>query len=64
MKPTRVDHKRRKFFATMGIGFLAGGLISTVTGKLFQLTGKKEVAAEKKVSVSINPMAVKRTSKG
>jgi hypothetical protein len=64
MKTQNINRDRRKFFTKVGFGFIAGGIASTITGKLFHFTAKEKTLTAKNVSVTINPMAVKRTNKG
>lgn len=64
MKRTAVSQGRRKFFAKAGAGLLAGSLLGTLTETLTAREKKTPAPKGRKVSLSINPMAVKRTKKG
>lgn len=59
MKTPKTNSDRRNFFKKAGAAAVGAGLLSTIPVKLFSQSGK-EKKAEQKISISINPMAVKR----
>ncbi|MFA6540723.1 MAG: hypothetical protein WCT99_03905 [Bacteroidota bacterium] len=62
MKTKKTNSERRKFFSRLGTGAVGAGLVSLLPSILLPSAKKNEA---KSVSVSINPMAVKRrTGKG
>ncbi len=56
----KINNERRSFFAKFGFGALSAALVSVLPIKLFASSHNEE---QKKVFVSINPLAVKRTVK-
>lgn len=62
---TKVNSERRKFFGKLGVGAVVSafmvGRFSVM--KLFALPKSGEKKTEQRISVAINPMAVKRTRK-
>ncbi|MDD8016855.1 MAG: hypothetical protein PHP42_00635 [Bacteroidota bacterium] len=62
MKQDTVNFERRKMFAKFSIGIVSAGLLSLIPMKLF--SAAKNVERKQQISISINPMAVKRASKG
>lgn len=62
MKTKKTNSERRKFFSMLGTGAVGAGLVSLLPSVVLPSPKKDEKRA---VSVSINPMAVKRrTGKG
>ncbi|MEW5799587.1 MAG: hypothetical protein AB1728_11340 [Bacteroidota bacterium] len=60
----KISSERRKFFTKFGIGTLSVGILNIVPFKLFASPKQEKKNSEQSVSISINPMAVKRTKKG
>lgn len=59
MKTPKTNSERRNFFKKAGVAAVGAGLLSAIPVKIFSQT-KEEKKAEQKISISINPMAVKR----
>lgn len=57
-----INPERRKFFTKFGLGALSTSILSIVPFKLFASSSEKK-HSEQKVSIVINPLAVKRTKK-
>ena len=57
----KINSERRKFFTKFGIGTLSAAIVSAVPFKLFAASKQEKKNSEQSVSISINPMAVKRT---
>ncbi len=62
----KISSERRKFFAKFGIGTVVSTFMVESLGafKLFASSKQEKKNSEQSVSISINPMAVKRTKKG
>jgi hypothetical protein len=59
----KINPERRKFFGKFGVGALSASIASTFPFKLFASTNSSKKKTEQQISVTINPMAVKRTRK-
>ena len=59
MKTPKINSERRNFFKKAGVTAIGAGLLSAIPVKLFSQTNK-EKQSDQKISISINPMAVKR----
>lgn len=55
---------RRNFFTKIGLGALSAGVMSMVPLKIFGAPKKNAAQSGQQISISIDPMAVKRTNKG
>ncbi len=64
MKTKKINSERRKFFSRLGIGALSAGLMSFLPSKLFSAVSRNNETSKHSVSISVNPMAVKRTTPG
>ena len=60
---TKVNPERRKFIERLGIGALSAGIFGSIPFKLFARTNGSKENSGQKISISINPLAVKRTRK-
>jgi hypothetical protein len=60
----KINSERRKFFTKFGIGTLSAGIVSALPFKLFASSKQEKKNSDHSVTISINPMAVKRTKKG
>ena len=60
---TKVNSARRIFMEKLGIGALSAGILGSIPFKLFAMTNSAKGKSKQKISISINPMAVKRTRK-
>ena len=47
----------------LGIGALSAGILGSIPFKLFAMTNSAKGKSKQKISISINPMAVKRARK-
>jgi hypothetical protein len=59
MKTPKTNSTRRNFFKKAGVAAVGAGLFSAIPVKLFSRT-KEETHPEQNISITINPMAVKR----
>lgn len=55
---------RRTFFTKFGLGALSAGVMSMIPVPLFAGRKKSNPESGTKISITIDPMAVKRTNKG
>jgi hypothetical protein len=62
-KMKTINTERRKFFTKFGIGTLSAGIVSLIPVKHFTASKAEQKHSKSSVTVRINPMAVKRTSK-
>lgn len=63
MKTTDIRTERRGFFKKAGAGMLGAALLSLVPASLFSRSSAANKKQNSTVTVSINPLAVKRTKK-
>ncbi len=63
MKST-TNPARRNFFAKFGLGALSAGVMNMVPLKMFGAPKKSDTQSGQQISITIDPMAVKRTKKG
>jgi hypothetical protein len=63
MKST-TNSARRSFFAKFGLGALSAGVMSMIPAAVFAKSKKNKPASGTQISITIDPMAVKRTNKG
>lgn len=61
---TPVNTERRKLFTRLGFGALSAGLMSLLPFRNLAAAPAKQQKSEQHISISIDPMAVKRTKKG
>jgi hypothetical protein len=59
MKTAKTNSERRNFFKKAGVAAVGAGLLSALPVKLFSKP-KEERQPEQTISITINPMAVKR----
>lgn len=59
MKTPKINSERRNFFKKAGVTAIGAGLLSAIPVSLFSRT-TKEKQSDQKISISINPMAIKR----
>jgi len=64
MKKTTIDTGRRRLFARFGLGALSAGLLSVIPFRSTAAKAKRTGSTTTTVSITIDPMAVKRTNKG
>ncbi|KAB2925819.1 MAG: hypothetical protein F9K22_02675 [Bacteroidetes bacterium] len=62
MKKTTIDTGRRRLFARFGLGALSAGILSALPFR--STAAKAKRTGDTTISVTIDPMAVKRTNKG
>jgi hypothetical protein len=61
---SKINPARRTFFTKFGLGALSAGVMSMVPLKIFGAPKKNDKKSGQQISITIDPMAVKRTKKG
>ena len=61
---SKINPARRNFFTKFGLGALSAGVVSMVPLKIFGAVKKNDTKSGQQISITIDPMAVKRTKKG
>lgn len=64
-----INPERRKFFTKLGFGALSAGVVNAIPFRLleesfgFAQSSAEKKHSEQKITIAINPLAVKRTNK-
>jgi hypothetical protein len=61
---SKTNSARRNFFTKFGLGALSTGVMSMIPVTLFAGRKKSSPESGTQISITIDPMAVKRTNKG
>ena len=61
---SKINPAWRNFFTKFGLGALSAGVMNMVPMKIFGAPKKSDTQSGQQISISIDPMAVKRTKKG